>query len=225
MRRGNIPEFSCEIPRPTGELIWLNIADGAHARAVLDLAARLIQARPDSSALITMPQGDAIKISPEACTNPDIHLQPVPSEHPEHIAAFLDHWAPDLLIWVWGGLRPNLILDAQKRGMPMMLVDAGKDGFDSRRDRWLSEVPRQVVAAFDSVLARSQAAHARLAQLGRPLKSIELTAPLLPTGQALPVNDTELDELFELIHGRPVWLSVNLDRSELRAVLNAHRQA
>ena len=211
--------------RPAGELVWLNLVDPKQGRAVVDLAARLIHARPDLSVLVTMPEevyADRDRLGPP---NPDVYLRPVPNEHPEHIARFLDHWRPDMLIWVWGGLRPNLILDTQKRGIPLILIDAGKDGFDSRRDRWLPEVPRQVIAAFDSVLARSQPAHARLAHLGQPARSIEMTAPLLPTGQALPVNEADLDEVCDMLNGRPIWLAAHVSEGEVPAIMNANRRA
>lgn len=225
MRRGAVPDFNPKPDRPVGELVWLNFVDPKQGRAVVDLAARLIHARPDLSVLVTMPEeafADCHRFGPP---NPDVYLRPAPSEHPDHIKLFLDHWQPDMLIWVWGGLRPNLIVDTQKRGIPMILIDAGKDGFDSRRDRWMPEVPRQVLAAFDAVLARSQAAHARLAHLGQPSGAIEMTAPLLPTGQALPVNDAELDEVSGMLSGRPIWLAAHVAPAEVPAVMNANRRA
>mmetsp|Transcript_23247 Transcript_23247/g.40023 ORF Transcript_23247/g.40023 Transcript_23247/m.40023 type:complete len:343 (+) Transcript_23247:6322-7350(+) len=149
----------------------------------------------------------------------------LPNEHPDVTDAFVAHWKPDVVIWAWGGLRPNLILSAAASGAHMMLIDAAYDGFDSRRDRWLPEVPRRLVAQFDSVSVRSKAAHLRLAQLGCALDKINTTEPLRPFGRMLPASDSDLNDVTEALGGRPVWLATNVAQDEVAPILKAHRQA
>ncbi len=154
-----------------------------------------------------------------------IQRQRIDSDHPDAAAAFIDHWQPDVLIWTWGGLRPNLVLAAKERGVHMLLVDAGENGFDRRRDRWLPEVPRRLLAQFDMVMARSQPAFARLVQLGRPIGEIELTTPLSAFGHTLPANDSDVADVTEALRGRPTWLAAPVHPDEIVTVLAAHRQA
>lgn len=154
-----------------------------------------------------------------------LHIETLPDEHPDVTAAFVNHWKPDVVIWAWGGLRPNLIQSAADSGARMMLIDADEDGFDSRRDRWLPEVPRQLVARFDTVIVRSRAAHMRLAQLGCPFRKITQAEPLRPFGRMLPAAESDIAEVTQALGGRPVWLAMRVSRGEVRMVLAAQRQA
>lgn len=180
----------------------------------------MIRTRPGCHVLITAFADDA----PSADTDKVI-VAKLPSEHPDATDAFVDHWKPDVVIWTWGGLLPNLILSAAKCGALMMLIDADSDGFDGRRDRWLPEVLRHLIAKFDTVIVRSKAAHLRMAQLGRALDKIQLTVPLRPCGQILPAAESDLSEIAHGLGGRPLWLATQITREEINPVLRAHRQA
>ncbi len=221
--RGSAPEFSARSARPSGELVWLHAAEPGSGRAVGDLARRMSAARPGLHALVTTgPEVSAARVNPK---NDSVMVEELPAEHPDAVAAFLDYWEPDVAIWIWGGLRPNLILSASDRQIPMFLIDAGSDGFDARRDRWLPEVPRQLINQFSRILARSDEAHLRVAQMGCPLDRIEMMAPLQPTGQALSVAQSDLDEVGEAVKDRPVWLAAGVDADELPVVIEAHQEA
>ncbi|MCR8826833.1 3-deoxy-D-manno-octulosonic acid transferase [Pseudosulfitobacter koreensis] len=218
-RRGPAPKLPEYAPRPEGELVWLHAAEPGKATHVRDLARRLIAARYGLRVLVTGPA------EPFASDDPNLLTAELPPEHPVATAGFIAHWKPDAVIWVWGALQPNLVEAAAASGCPMYLVDAGAEGFDTRRDRWLTEVPKQLLAHFDNVLARSDAAEARMKQLGVPLAKIDRTAPLVPGGQALPAAQQDVDELSQSLSGRPVWFAAGVTAPEVSAVLTAHRRA
>jgi 3-deoxy-D-manno-octulosonic-acid transferase len=217
-RRRITPQIKPQQPRPKGELIWIHAAEVGNNRALSDLAHRLVSMRPGCHVLLTAAQGGFSATGGDAVLQTDL-----PSEHPDETEAFARHWKPDVMIWAWGGLRPNLIVSTADSGAYMMLIDAARDGFDSRRDRWLPEVPRRLIARFKTVFVRSQAAHLRLAQLGCAFDTIRVTAPLRPFGRMLRVAQADLNEVTQSLGGRPVWLSVQTTRDEARAVLEAHR--
>ncbi|WP_317849260.1 3-deoxy-D-manno-octulosonic acid transferase [Tateyamaria pelophila] len=219
-RRRASPEFKPSRPRPDGELIWIHAAEPGKNRALSDLAFRLISMRHRCHVLMTATHASfqnrkAAMIIPEA----------VPDEHPDVTDAFIEHWKPDVVIWAWGGLRPNLIQSAADSGAKMMLIDADQDGFDSRRDRWLPEVPRHLIAKFDTVIVRSRAAHLRLAQLGCAFEKMKQAPPLRPFGRMLPAADSDVNEITQALGGRPVWLAMQIALGEAGTILAAHRQA
>lgn len=148
-----------------------------------------------------------------------------PSDHPVVTDAFIKHWSPDVLVWAWGDMQPNLLLSAAEHGTYMMLVDAARDGFESRRDRWLPEVPRALLGRFNHVTARNEEAHLRLAQMGRPVSAMELAQPLHPFGKMMPAVETDLADLSAELSGRPTWLSARTTPSECRSVMAAHKMA
>jgi 3-deoxy-D-manno-octulosonic-acid transferase len=214
--------------RPEGELVWIHAPEPGSLVAVLDLAARLCTMRYGLKVLITVPQDtplpdpqDQSTVAPEN----EVIIVHQPSEHPDNVAAFLEHWHPNTCLWLWGALRPNLVLACSERGCPMILLDADAKGFDRRRDRWLSDLTRRMLPHFDSVLARSEKGKRRLVQLGRASAGVEITSPLVAGGQALTCADTDVSDLTEALGGRPVWFAVTAHRDEVSTILAAHRQA
>ena len=47
----------------------------------------------------------------------------IPLDAPRFVGRFLDHWQPDLALFVESDLWPNLILTCADRGIPMILVN------------------------------------------------------------------------------------------------------
>ncbi len=216
-RRIGPREYVAQTPRPKGQLLWINAPEPAGQNAAQDLAYRLMQLRYDLSVLITCP-------APEAGTGA-VLFSALPSDAPQAVARFLDHWAPDCGLWLYGDLRPNLIQAAIKAGCPLVLADADAAGFGGRRDRWLPDVPRKLLAGFSTLMVRSPQAHARLVQLGVPAKRLEQHMPLRAGGQVLPCPEACINALATTLAGRPVWLASNVQLAEIPAVLRAHRQA
>ena len=210
--------------RPDGELVWLHAAEPGNVLAVLDLAKRLLAMRERLSVLVTLPES-ASPADPPPCSAERLFTVPVPGEHPDNVTGFLDHWRPDLCLWTWGALRPNLVIETAARGCPMVLVDADTAGFDGRRDRWLPDLTRRLICCFETALARSEASLKRLVQLGLPRERGVATSPLLAGGQALNCADSDLDDMSACLGGRPVWYANQILPEEIPVVLSAHRQA
>ena len=224
-RRGEARLPTFQIERPNGELLWIHCAENAAFIAVQDLAQRQIASRPGLSVLIslsTIPR----ESGPESGQRPKgVYLTEICDEHPASVAAFLEHWAPDCCVWTWGGLRPNLILATAERRCPLFLINADTIGFDGRRERWLPDVARNLLPLFSTVMARTPAAARRLMQLGLDKDDIEITTSLQAGGQALPCNETDLDDLSSACVGRAIWFANGVQQEELQTVLAAHRQA
>lgn len=223
-RRGEVRGTAPAAPRPTGELLWIHAAEPDNMIAVLDLAARICSNRAGLSVLIT--QNDK---APAATVNPHqehlILFDRTPGEHPEAVAEFLAHWQPDTCLWIWGGLRPNLVLETAESGCPMLLIDGDSKGFDGRRDRWLPDVTGDLLKRFDTVLVRSPAGRKRLIQMGLPGSQIDVTSALMAGGHALTCVDSDLTDLSQALGGRPVWFAARVQPDEVDIVLTAHREA
>ena len=218
VRRAQPDPYSAPAPRPAGELLWINAREAGSIATVTDLARRMIAQRHGLKVLITYGTE-----SEEICDG--ITVSPPPGEHPSEVAEFLTHWAPDVCLWLWGDLQPNLILKASDLGIPLYLANGGQEGFDNRRERWLPEVARDVLARFERILVRSDAAMARLSKLVRNTETLEHAAPLLPGAQALPYSHSDFDDLGQALSGRPVWLAAQAQPAEISVVLAAHRHA
>jgi 3-deoxy-D-manno-octulosonic-acid transferase len=209
--------------RPKGEVVWIHAGETDNLMAVQDLAKRLIVQRGDLHVLITMTETKSLRAG--LGNAPGIFHATLPSEHPDAVNAFLGHWSPDACIWVWGMLRPNLILETKVRGCPLFLIDADSGGFDHRRDRWLPDLTRRLLSGFAAIFARSAPGYRRLINLGAAPEITQQTSPLLAGGEALTYVESDLEEISAALGGRPAWFAAEVLPLELPMVLAAHKQA
>ena len=206
------------VPRPGGPLVWLHGASVGEMLAVVPLIER-IRAR-DFAVLVTSGTVTSAALAERRLPAGVIH-QFVPVDGPRFVKRFLDHWRPDLALFVESDLWPNLILGCSDRGVPMILVN----GRVSQRSfsRW--QLQRGVVAAllrrFDLCLAQSSADAQRFGQLGAPriscIGNLKLDAP------APPVDLPTLRTFKSLIDARVVIAAASTHEGEETAVIGAHR--
>ena len=95
--------------RPRAALLWVHAASVGEATAMLALIERLLLARPTLEILVTTGTVTSAHLL-EGRLPARAQHQFVPADLPSWIARFLDHWHPDLALWVELELWPNLIL-------------------------------------------------------------------------------------------------------------------
>ncbi|HEX4112471.1 MAG TPA: 3-deoxy-D-manno-octulosonic acid transferase [Stellaceae bacterium] len=205
--------------RPAGGLIWIHAASVGETASILALMDRLLD-RYRASVLITTGTVTSARLI-ESRTNPRIIHQFVPLDHPRYVRDFLDHWRPDLALWVESELWPNLIHATRARHIPMLLLNARMSARSFRNWQRLPGVIRPLLAGFDLCLAQDQIHADRLAQLGgiRALCVGDLKAGAAP----LPVAAAELHRLRQQIGARPVWLAASTHEGEEAIAADAHR--
>ncbi|MEQ8586923.1 MAG: 3-deoxy-D-manno-octulosonic acid transferase [Thalassobaculaceae bacterium] len=206
-------------PRPEGPLVWLHAASVGEAVGLLTLIRALRETRPDLTLLMTT--GTVTSADAMARRLPDgvIH-QFVPADRPVWVRRFLDHWRPDLGIWMESDLWPSLVTEADARGVPMAIVDGRLSMGAFRRWRRMGPLARPLFAAFDLVLAASDDQARRFAALGCP--DVRYAGNLKAAGDPPPVDGDAVAALQTAIAGRPVWLAANTHPGEEVAVLDAH---
>lgn len=221
LRRGGAgPVVAPAVPRPAGALVWVHCPDPARIAVVTSLAQRLLDDGDRLTLLVT-----SADIPANVPALPQMILQPVPAEAATHCAAFLDHWRPDILIWMEGDLRPVLLAQTEARPLPRLLADVRAERVTLAGGGWMPGVMGALVALFEAALAHDHAAAARLRRVGMAADIIEVTGPLEPDAPVLPVNEVARRDLARVIGPRPVWLAADLPLSELDTIIVAHRHA
>ncbi|WP_372886353.1 3-deoxy-D-manno-octulosonic acid transferase [Shimia sp.] len=206
-------------PRPAGTLVWLHCADPARAASLARLGLRLAAQRGDVQLILTTPPGQPI-----AGPLPrGVSVVDSPSENPGDIRLFLDHWQPDVCLWLGPWLRPALIDAAHRRRVSLFLLDADEPALEHRRWRLVPEPIKGTLPLFDAILGHSTEAAARLSRLAPVLDRMHRSGPLLDESPALPCNGTDLEDLTQALGGRPVWLASQVHPDEVDTVLAAHR--
>lgn len=204
-------------PRPLGPLIWVHGASVGEALSVLPLIDRLLGLRDDLSILVTTGTLTSAKLMAERLPPRACH-QFVPLDCPAWVERFLDHWRPDLALWVESELWPALLTLTAARGVPMALVNARLSERSFARWQKLAGTAKQLLDCFAVCLAQSTETAARLRQLGR--QAVD-TGNLKAAAAPLPVDTAELTRLQAAIAGRPVWLAASTHPGEEEIVAAA----
>src|SRR5262249_20673390 len=87
---------------------------------------------------------------------------------PRFVRRFLDHWRPDLALFVESDLWPNLIMACTRRSVPLILVNGRLSERSFNRWRRLPRTIAALLRCFDLCLAQSAVYAARYRDLGAP---------------------------------------------------------
>jgi 3-deoxy-D-manno-octulosonic-acid transferase len=206
-------------PRPHGPLVWLHAASVGESLSILPLVERLGALDPAPAILVTTGTVTSARLMGERLPQGALH-QFVPVDLPSAVDRFLDHWRPDLAIWVESELWPNLVLAAARRGVPMALVNARMSETSARNWRRLPGLATPLMHAFEIVLAQSDEDAARFAALGA--RGVTVPGNLKAAAGALDADPVALLALESAIGLRPRWLAASTHPGEERLVAEAH---
>lgn len=207
-------------PRPAGRLVWLHAASVGELGVALGVRQDLAAAAPDLQFLITTGTRTSAAMFARAAPPRAIH-QFAPLDAPGAVARFLDHWRPDLGVFIESEIWPNLILAAKARGTALALINARMNAASLQRWRTMAASARTLFSAFDVILPADSATRAGLGEL----TGLALPAPgNLKLAAAAPrVDDALLAQMRAAIGGRPVWLAASTHAGEDEIALTAHR--
>jgi 3-deoxy-D-manno-octulosonic-acid transferase len=188
---------------------------------MLALIECLLQARPTLEILVTTGTVTSAHLL-EGRLPPRARHQFVPADLPGWIARFLDHWHPDLALWVESELWPNLILATHARGIPMALVNARLSLRSyARWQRWPGLIG-PMLGAFSLSLAQDEEQAGRFRRLGA--REVGVVGDLKAAAAALPIDRRQLDELADRIKERPRWLAASTHAGEEEIAAHVHHQ-
>ncbi len=207
--------------RPEGALIWLHGASVGEMISVLPLIERLLHDDPGLHVLVTSGTVTSSRIMADRLPARAFH-QYIPIDHPAGVTAFLDHWRPDLALWVESELWPNLIHLSRARGVPMALINARMSESSFRRWRRLPFLIKPLLQSFQFCIAQSAPDAGRLATLGAP--NVTFHGNLKAASPPLPVDPRDLHALNATLARRPRWLAASTHPGEEAMVGEAHRQ-
>jgi 3-deoxy-D-manno-octulosonic-acid transferase len=205
--------------RPAGPLVWIHAASVGEATAMLRLIERLLETRPELEILVTTGTVASARLLEKRLPARARH-QFVPVDLPGWTGRFLDHWRPDLALWVESELWPNLVLATHARGVPMMLVNGRLSARSYRRWRWSPGLIGPMLGAFAQCLAQDREQAERLRRLGA--SNVAAVGDLKAAGARLPVDQAQLRRLRRQVGSRPLWLAASTHAGEEEIAAAAH---
>jgi len=206
-------------PRPEGPLVWFHAASVGEALSILVLLNRLLAAAPTLSALVTTGTVTSAELMARRLPERAFH-QYVPVDRPGYVARFLDHWRPDLALWIESEIWPNLLDEMRQRQIPAALLNARLSARSFARWRLVPGFIGPLLATFRLCLAQSPADALRLQQLGAT--AVACVGNLKFSSEPPPADPAALAALEQACAGRPRWLlaSCHPGEDELAAAVH-----
>ncbi len=205
--------------RPLGPLVWIHAASVGEATAIVGLVERLLDLRPEIEVLVTTGTLTSARLLEKRLPARSRH-QFVPADLPQWITRFLDHWRPNLALWVELELWPNLVLSTHARGIPMVLVNARLSARSYRRWRHWPGLIGPVLGAFDLCLSQDEHQAQHFRSLGAPQAAT--VGDLKAAAAVLPFDSSELLRLRRRLGSRPLWLAASTHAGEEEIAARVH---
>lgn len=204
--------------RPDGRLIWFHAASVGEVASSLDLA-RDLEVATGARLLFTTTTATGAETLARRLPQAIHQFQPV--DTPAAVASFLDHWRPDLACLMENDLWPRLMIETERRGIALAVINA-------RASRSRTRAPR----AIGSLLARAvlistqdAATAAQMHGLGLDPARIIDTGDLKAAASPLPADPEALEVLRQALGKRPVWVAASTHPGDEGAVIAAHQAA
>jgi len=207
------------LARPAGRLGWLHGASVGETQSLLPLIAALTERQPDLTLLVTTGTVTSARLLARRRPPRTLH-QYLPLDRQAWVARFLDHWRPDFALWVESELWPNLLGEANRRGIPLGLVNGRLSARSQSRWALAGSLIRPLLKGFRVVLAQDSAQAARLASLGA--RSPQCLGNLKFAADPLPADETALAELRRALGAREIWLAASTHTGEEAIMAAAH---
>lgn len=206
-------------PRPAGHLTWFHAASIGEAQSVLILLKKLHETYPDMQFLITTGTLTSANLLKKRLPKWAIH-QFYPLDHPRWVKRFLDHWKPDIAIWVESELWPNMLLEIKKRPMPLALVNARMSKRSLRRWSRMRKSAHHLLNIFDLFLTQTDQDAIAFKHLGA--RSIYVTDSLKYAADPLPADQDNLIRFQKELDTRRYWLFASSHDGEEDIAMDIH---
>jgi len=215
-RRG-VPSRS----RPDGPLVWLHAASVGESLSALSLISKLLSRHPDLHILVTTGTVTSARLLATRLPERSFH-QFVPLDVPSWGRRFVDHWRPDLALWMESELWPNMLGELRRRDIPVALVNARMSASSFANWRRFHGAASSLLDGFAVCFAQSEEQADRLRRLGA--REVLCLGNLKFSADPLPAQEDDLGALETQLADRTVLLWASTHDGEERIAGALHRK-
>ena len=202
-----------ETAREEGFLIWFHVASVGEAMSILPLIESCIEEKKIDKILltsITLSSGNVLK--KRFSQNVKVFHQFLPLDISVWTNKFLDHWKPNLSIFIDSEIWPNLISQISKKKIPLLLINARitKKSFD----RWklIISFAKKIFEKFDLCIASNKESESFLKILGA--KNIKNYGNLKFSKIKTELNNKLDSDFLIKIENRKIWCGASTHPTE-----------
>lgn len=207
------------LARPTGPLVWVHAASVGETNSVIPLIEQIVEI--GAQVLFTSGTVTSAAIAEKRLPNGAFH-QFFPLDIVPCVRRFLNHWQPDMALFVESEMWPVTMSELNERDIPLIVIN----GRMSERSyaRW-SKVPFAIHQMFGNMplcLAQTDEDAERYRALG--VSNVEVTGNLKFDVPPLGADEEELVAMRRQVGDRPVWIAASTHPGEEHLFAEAHRR-
>lgn len=177
------------LPRPEGALVWFHGVSVGESLSVLPLINQLLIERPGLSVLMTTATKASADILKQRLPEGVLH-QYAPIDTPQAVRVFLDHWQPQLAVFIESDIWPNILRALDRRGVERLLLSARITEKTARGWKRLPGAVRELLSGYGLIMAQDGLSDQRLRAAGP-----EVAARLGPVANLKALGTPLADEV------------------------------
>lgn len=185
-------------------------ATGDIGAALPNLFASLLGRQEELSLLVAEGQAGALPKVEQGSAQ--VLYVPAPKSARLAASRFLGDWHPEIVLFFGGGFDTTLAGECAERGIPTFLFC----------ETVPEAAPRMLLRQLSGVFAPSARQATALRRLGVPDAAILLTGNLSTDRPPPTCNEQEQAAMSAQVSGRPMWLALDIDESEVPPLIAAH---
>jgi len=201
------------IPRDNGFLIWFHIASVGEAMSILSLIENCLEEKKIDKILLTSITLSSGKILEKKFSqNTKVIHQFLPLDIPVLTKKFLEHWKPNLSIFIDSEIWPNLILQINEKKIPLLLINGRITKKTFNRWKLIINFAKKIFGKFDLCLASNKESENFLKILGA--KNIKNHGNLKFAQTKKNLNNKLDVSLLKKIKNRKIWCAASTHPTE-----------
>ena len=201
------------ISRDDGSLVWFHIASVGEAMSILPLIESCVEEKKINKILltsITLSSGRILERRYKQSTKV-IH-QFLPLDVPIFINKFLNHWKPNLSIFIDSEIWPNLILQIANKKIPLLLINARITEKSFKRWKLVINFAKKIFEKFDLCITSNKESEYFLKILG--CKNIKNYGNLKFSQTKTNVQKNIDSFILNKIKNRKIWCAASTHPTE-----------
>ncbi len=208
-------------PRGDGFLIWFHVASVGEAMSILPLINNYIHDEKVNKILITTITLSSSKVLEKRFSNnTKIVHQFLPLDITFFVDKFLNHWKPNLSIFIDSEIWPNLIFQIKIKKIPLLLINARITRKSFFRWKLVIGFAKKIFEKFDLCIASNKESEKFLKFLGA--KNIKNHGNLKFSNIKNDIDKKLNSNLIDKFYNRKIWCAASTHPTEEIICAEAH---
>ena len=202
-----------EISRGEGFLIWFHVASVGEAMSILPLIESCMEEKKINKILLTSITLSSGKILKKRFNqNAKVIHQFLPLDISVWTSKFLEHWKPNLSIFIDSEIWPNLISQISEKKIPLLLINARITKKSFKRWKLIISFAKKIFEKFDLCIVSNKESENFLKILGA--KNIKNYGNLKFSNIKNDLNKKLDSDFFNKIKNRKIWCAASTHPTE-----------